>query len=88
MGNKRRSVRFDEHTWMLLKEVSEKMGVNMSVTSEIVIILRWPKQSERIILSFDRFVVSNSIRFMAHYLVRTSFRTRCFMSFKMLRPAC
>ncbi len=31
MGNKRRSVRFDEHTWMLLKEVSEKMGVNMSV---------------------------------------------------------
>lgn len=31
MGNKRRSVRFDKHTWMLLKEVSEKMGVNMSV---------------------------------------------------------
>ena len=31
MGNKRRSVRSDEHTWMLLKEVSEKMGVNMSV---------------------------------------------------------
>ena len=31
MGNKRRSVRFDEHTWMLWKEVSEKMGVNMSV---------------------------------------------------------
>ena len=31
MGNKRRSVRFDEHPWMLLKEVSEKMGVNMSV---------------------------------------------------------
>lgn len=31
MGNKRRSVRFDEYTWMLLKEVSEKMGVNMSV---------------------------------------------------------
>ena len=31
MGNKRRSVRFDGHTWMLLKEVSEKMGVNMSV---------------------------------------------------------
>ena len=31
MGDKRRSVRFDEHTWMLLKEVSENMGVNMSV---------------------------------------------------------
>lgn len=31
MGNKRRSVRFDERTWMLLTELSEKTGASISV---------------------------------------------------------
>lgn len=31
MGNKRRSVRFDERTWMLLNELSEKTGASISV---------------------------------------------------------
>lgn len=31
MGRTRRSVRFDERTWMLLKELSEKTGAKISV---------------------------------------------------------
>ncbi|WP_291580921.1 hypothetical protein [Bacteroides sp.] len=31
MGNKRRSVRFDERTWMLLNELSKKTGASISV---------------------------------------------------------
>lgn len=31
MGNKRRSIRFDERTWMLLNEISEKTGASISV---------------------------------------------------------
>ena len=31
MGNKRRSVRFDERTCMLLTELSEKTGASISV---------------------------------------------------------
>lgn len=31
MGNKRRSIRFDERTWMLLNELSEKTGASISV---------------------------------------------------------
>lgn len=31
MGNNRRSVRFDERTWMLLNELSKKTGVSISV---------------------------------------------------------
>ena len=31
MGNNRRSVRFDERTWMLLNELSNKTGASISV---------------------------------------------------------
>ncbi len=31
MGNKRRSVRFDERTWMILTELSTKTGASISV---------------------------------------------------------
>ncbi|MBT9871982.1 hypothetical protein GPL06_03955 [Bacteroides salyersiae] len=31
MGNNRRSVRFDERTWMLLNELSKKTGASISV---------------------------------------------------------
>lgn len=31
MANKRRSVRFDERTWMLLNEISSKTGAKISV---------------------------------------------------------
>lgn len=31
MGNKRRSVRFDERTWMILTELSAKTGASISV---------------------------------------------------------
>ena len=31
MGNNRRSVRFDERTWMLLSELSKKTGASISV---------------------------------------------------------
>ena len=31
MGNKRRSVRLNERTWMLLAELSEKTGASISV---------------------------------------------------------
>lgn len=31
MASKRRSVRFDEHTWMVLNEISHKTGVKISV---------------------------------------------------------
>lgn len=38
MGNKRRSVRFDERTWMLLIELSEKTGSSISVIIRSMII--------------------------------------------------
>lgn len=38
MGNKRRSVRLDECTWMLLTELSEKTGASISVIIRGVII--------------------------------------------------
>lgn len=38
MGNKRRSIRFDERTWMLLTELSEKTGANISVIIRSMII--------------------------------------------------
>lgn len=31
MGNKRRSIRFDERTWMLLNELSKTTGASISV---------------------------------------------------------
>lgn len=38
MGNKRRSIRFDERTWMLLNELSCKTGANISVIIRSMII--------------------------------------------------
>lgn len=38
MGNKRRSIRFDERTWMLLNELSRKTGANISVIIRSMII--------------------------------------------------
>lgn len=38
MGNKRRSIRFDERTWMLLIELSEKTGASISVIIRSMII--------------------------------------------------
>ena len=35
MDRTRRSIRFDERTWMLLKELSERTGSN------VALILRW-----------------------------------------------
>ncbi|WP_042372624.1 hypothetical protein [Bacteroides neonati] len=31
MGNKKRSIRFDERTWMLLNELSDKTDSNISI---------------------------------------------------------
>lgn len=31
MGNKKRSIRFDERTWMLLNELSDKTNSNISI---------------------------------------------------------
>lgn len=36
--NKRRSVRFDEHTWMILNEISRMTGAKMSVVIRSLII--------------------------------------------------
>lgn len=38
MGNKRRSIRFDERTWMLLTELSEKTGASISVIIRSMVI--------------------------------------------------
>lgn len=38
MSNKRRSIRFDERTWMLLNELSRKTGANISVIIRSMII--------------------------------------------------
>lgn len=38
MGNKRRSIRFDERTWMLLNELSSKTGASISVVVRSIII--------------------------------------------------
>lgn len=31
MGNKKRSIRFDERTWMILNELAEKTDANISI---------------------------------------------------------
>ena len=37
MGNKRRSIRFDERTWMLLNELSNDTGASVSVVIRTII---------------------------------------------------